>query len=224
MPLPPDPTTAPCPDGGDRAAPLQVAIYNDYDIVVRGLVAVLAESPLDAVVVSSAERSTADIILVDTQGHVDGWGLVDDLLGSDTPVAVFSWQAPSPRYHDFIDAGLVGYIPKSADAAEVVRALQTLAAGGTVHPGRDDLDQSIGAWPGQEQGLTARESEIVAFILQGLSNDQIAAASFLSVNTVKSHVRTAYRKMGTTTRAQAIGWGLARGFDRRPETRPPAGS
>ncbi|MCD4534541.1 LuxR C-terminal-related transcriptional regulator [Nocardioides sp. cx-169] len=60
--------------------------------------------------------------------------------------------------------------------------------------------------------LSARESEIVALIVQGLSHQEIAETAFLSINSVKTYIRTAYRKMGVTRRSQAVGWAIQHGF------------
>lgn len=59
---------------------------------------------------------------------------------------------------------------------------------------------------GIEQGLTRREAEMLGLIARGLSNQEIADAAFLSINSVKTHIRTAYRKLGVTRRSQAVGW------------------
>ena len=66
--------------------------------------------------------------------------------------------------------------------------------------------------------LSTRETEIVALIVRGLSNQEIAEAAYLSINSVKTYIRTAYRKMGVKTRPQAVLWLLRNGFD--PEARP----
>ena len=57
-----------------------------------------------------------------------------------------------------------------------------------------------------------RESEIIALITQGLSNQEIAERSYLSINSVKTYIRTAYRKIGVHRRSQAVAWGIAHGF------------
>jgi DNA-binding NarL/FixJ family response regulator len=67
-------------------------------------------------------------------------------------------------------------------------------------------------WPGRSEGLTDRVSEILALITQGMSNSQVAELSFLSPNTVKSYIRTIYRKIGVASRTQAVLWGVAHGF------------
>ena len=71
-------------------------------------------------------------------------------------------------------------------------------------------------WPGRREGLTDRESEILALITQGKSNAEVAALTYLSPNTVKSYIRTLYRKIGVDSRTQAVLWGVGNGF--RPTT------
>src|ERR687894_808160 len=67
-------------------------------------------------------------------------------------------------------------------------------------------------WPGRREGLTDRESEILALITQGMSNAQVAGLTYLSPNTVKSYIRTIYRKIEVASRTQAVLWGVAHGF------------
>ena len=67
--------------------------------------------------------------------------------------------------------------------------------------------------PARSTGLTAREAEIIALITQGLSNQEIAERSYLSINSVKTYIRTAYRKIGVERRAQAVLWGIKHGFE-----------
>ena len=67
-------------------------------------------------------------------------------------------------------------------------------------------------WPGRREGLTDREAEILALITQGRSNAEVAALTFLSPNTVKSYIRSVYRKIDAGSRTQAVLWGVRNGF------------
>ena len=67
-------------------------------------------------------------------------------------------------------------------------------------------------WPGRTEGLTDREAEILALITQGKSNAEVAALTYLSPNTVKSYIRTVYRKIDAGSRTQAVLWGIEHGF------------
>ena len=69
-----------------------------------------------------------------------------------------------------------------------------------------------GDWPGREAGLSPREAEVIALITQGRSNADIASLMYLSINTVKTYIRSAYRKIGVTGRSHALLWGLDHGF------------
>jgi DNA-binding CsgD family transcriptional regulator len=67
-------------------------------------------------------------------------------------------------------------------------------------------------WPGRAEGLTDREAEILALITQGRGNAEIAAMTYLSPNTIKSYIRSVYRKIGVSSRTQAVLWGVHHGF------------
>jgi len=71
---------------------------------------------------------------------------------------------------------------------------------------------------GREHGLTLRESQVLALITDGLTNLEIAEATYLSINSVKTYIRTAYRKIGVNRRAQAVAWGMTHGY--APSNRP----
>ena len=66
---------------------------------------------------------------------------------------------------------------------------------------------------GCEVGLTNREAKILGDIVRGFGNSEIAFRQSVTINTVKTYIRSAYRKIGATSRAQAVSWGLQHGFD-----------
>ena len=66
--------------------------------------------------------------------------------------------------------------------------------------------------------LSDRESQMIDLITQGLSNDEIVEQTCLSINSIKSFIRTAYRKIGADRRAQAIAWGYEHGYGRQEST------
>jgi DNA-binding NarL/FixJ family response regulator len=65
---------------------------------------------------------------------------------------------------------------------------------------------------GEDVGLSARGVRVLSLVAQGLSNDEIAARDYLSVNTVNSYIRSAYRKIGVRSRTQAVVWAIQHGF------------
>jgi len=70
---------------------------------------------------------------------------------------------------------------------------------------------------GQDSGLSRRESEVLQLVLQGLSNQEIAESMYLSINSVKSYIRSAYRKIEVNSRSQAVIWGMNHGLATQPE-------
>jgi len=83
-------------------------------------------------------------------------------------------------------------------------------------PGKARIDVGL-EWRGKSEGLSNRESEILALITQGKPNSEIAGLTYLSPNTIKTYVRSAYRKIGVSSRTQAVLWGIEHGF--RPDHR-----
>ena len=114
---------------------------------------------------------------------------------------------------DALRAGACGYLTKNAGRADIARAIHAAASGQSI------LDAAVQAAvleaatsapprptpsPELPDGLTSREGDILVLIAQGLSNSEIAAALFLSANTVKTHINRVFAKTRSKTRAQAI--------------------
>jgi NarL family two-component system response regulator LiaR len=198
--------------------PLRIAIVNDYDIVVKGTAAVLDSFPDRIKIVELDSRmpvvSDVDIVLYDSFGQVQGDSVdISTLLrGQTSKLVIFSWNTEEQLVERAIASGAAGYLHKGLDADELVSALESVHAGQTVLPTGQDADE-FGRWPGDDMGLSARESEVLALICQGLSNQDIAERAFLGINTVKTYIRTAYRKIGVTSRTQAVLWGMQHGFE-----------
>lgn len=203
------------------STPLSVAIVNDYEIVVSGVAAMLAQYP-DRIQVVELDSglpvvSEVDVILYDTFGQVQGDGVdLEDLVhGSGARVVIFSWNLQPELVERAVERGASGYLSKALDGEQMVSALEAVHAGQVVIPAAaGEVEHTAeGEWPGRPQGLTAREAEVLALITQGLSNQEIADRSYLSINSVKTYIRTAYRKIGVSRRAQAVAWGMRHGFE-----------
>jgi len=202
--------------------PLRLAIINDYALVVAGVAAMLApyRDRLEVVELVSglAPSRDLDLVLYDTFGAPQGSAInVAALVGEEprSKLVVFSWNLHPELVRQALAAGAAGYLSKGLDAAEVVAALEAIYDGKTVVPDGVGLvtPRVESEWPGKAEGLSARESEILALITQGLTNQDIAERSYLSINSVKTYIRTAYRKMGVQRRSQAVLWGIKHGFE-----------
>ena len=198
---------------------LRLAIVDDYAIVVAGVSAFLAAERIDVVEtgVSLPVISDVDVVLYDTFGQVQGTGidLRDFVRDSGARVVIYSWNLDPELIEEAIATGARGYLSKVLTGPQIVRALERVMRGEIVVLA-GDMESSAGDegdWPGREAGLTPREAEVIALITHGLSNQQIADRAFLGINTIKTHIRTAYRKIGVSTRAQAVLWGVRNGFE-----------
>lgn len=200
---------------------IRVAIVNDYELVVAGVAAMLAPHHERIDVVELDARlpvlSKVDVILYDTFGQVQGDGVdLDDLLGSSgARVAVYTWNLDPALVKRAIEHGVGGYLSKGLSAEEIVTALEAVAAGEQVVPETtDDPSAEVqGAWPGRDLALSVREAEVLGLITQGLSNQEIAERTYLSINSVKTYIRSLYRKIDVTRRSQAVLFGVRHGFE-----------
>jgi len=198
---------------------IRTALINDYPVVVHGLAALLRRYG-DVVEVVELNANTAvdepvDIALFDTfamsrADDVEMKELLDN--GRIGRLVVYSWNTRTPAVDAALKRGASGYLSKTLPASRVVDALMEIHRGTVVVATGGDDKTVAGDWPGREEGLTAREAEVMALITQGLSNKEIADRAGVSINSVKSYIRTAYRRIGVTTRPTAILWGIENGF------------
>lgn len=203
-----------------KPRPIQLAIVDDYEVVVSGVAKMLERYEDRVEVVELDARrlvsERVDIAMFDTFGQgQDGMAHLQALIR--TPhigaVVVYTWNFQPDVIQMHTDAGIRGYLSKTLPAAELVAALERVQAGETVVSQDTPGGPVAGEWPGREEGLTPREAEVLALITQGLSNKDIAAQTHLSINSIKSYIRTGYRKIGVTSRSQAVLWGVRHGFE-----------
>lgn len=208
---------------------IRVTVVNDYLVIVAGVNALLAPYADRVEVVErhtvTSGSAPVDVALYDTFAAPVGKLarleslLQDPLIGS---VAVYSFAVDERAIDDSLAQGAHGFLAKSLSALELVEGIENIAAGQRVTmvgPGLSVMRS--GQWPAKEAGLSPREAEVIGLIVQGLSNKDIAAQCYLSTNSVKTFIRSAYRKMGVSTRAQAVAWGIDHGL--KPDRRAPSG-
>ncbi len=209
--------------GAHGAEPVRVALMNDYEVIVAGLQAVLAPYA-DRVRVVELDsllpvHSPVDVLLYDAFGRERVTGPVEQAIAeTDAKVVIYTWHLDAELVEEALAKGASACISKTLDGLDLVAAIEKVHAGSVVisdPPGPDDeprLGKGQGDWPGRELGLSPRESEVLALIAQGLSNQEIADRAFLSINSVKTYIRSAYRKIGVERRTQAVLWATRNGF------------
>ena len=206
---------------------IRVAIVNDYEIVVRGLERLLADRPplkvveLDCLV---APALPVDLVLFDTfapaKPRVEE---VQRMVGLDNVgrLVVYTWDQDEDRVADELRAGARGHLSKGLSAEALAEALVRIHGGEVVvsrpddedvHPEIRDTPADQQDWPARRHGLSSREAEVLGLITQGKTNEEIARQLYLSPNTLKRYIRTAYRKIGVERRSQAVAWGYENGL------------
>ena len=199
--------------------PIRVALVDDYEVVLRGVAHMFAQYPQVEVVEIDADSpvtSDVDIALYDTFAQAEA-DLADIELLVANPhaerVVIYTWAFAPELVEAALAKGASGYLSKTLQAAELVAALERIHAGEQVvseqPSGRSTATHD---WPGREEGLTERESEVIALITQGLSNREVADLMYLSPNSIKTYIRSSYRKIGVASRTQAVIWGMSHGF------------
>ena len=172
-------------------------------------------------------ESEIDVLLYDTYSRERVEGPVEQVIAeTDAKVVLYTWHLERELVAEALAKGAAACLSKSLPGEELVDALERVHRGGVVvsdDPG-PDAPVSTKAWPGKEHGLSPRESEILALIAQGLSNQEVADRAFLSINSVKTFIRSAYRKIGVQRRTQAVLWATEHGFVPYPTQHRGAGA
>jgi len=203
-------------------SPVSIALVDDYDVVVAGVAHMLA-SYRDRVVVAELDSNqpmddVVDIALYDSFAQPESdHDEISALVANPRArrVVVYTWNFHPDLIAGARRQGVHGYLSKALSARDLVAALEAIHAGEVVvsdQPPRRARSAPGLDWPGRREGLTDRESEILALITQGKSNADVARLTFLSPNTVKSYIRSIYRKIDVGSRTQAVLWGVAHGF------------
>ncbi|MGI8664522.1 MAG: LuxR C-terminal-related transcriptional regulator [Jatrophihabitans sp.] len=202
-------------------SPIKVALVDDYDVVLTG-VAKMLEPYRQRIVVAEIDANkpvedVVDIVLYDSFAQPESdHDEIDVLVRNPRAhrVVVYTWNFHPDLIASARQQGARGYLSKTLTARDLVSALEAVHAGEVVVSEAPRRARSTAGldWPGRGEGLTDREAEILALITQGKSNAEVAALTFLSPNTIKSYIRTIYRKIGVASRTQAVLWGVANGF------------
>jgi DNA-binding NarL/FixJ family response regulator len=205
--------------------PVRVLLANDDRIVIEGLRSMLSPHD-DITVIGIAEGDPEMVLAPDTEEGADvmlidafsrraaGIDAAVKVLAQDPPfaVAVFTDNDDLRLLLQALRVGVRGYLLKSASPDALVDALKRLAAGETVITPRLATEAALlaartvdlGGWPGAHLGLTRREAELLTLLGEGLSPRQAADKMQLSWQTVRTHTRNLYRKLGVSDRAAAV--------------------
>jgi DNA-binding NarL/FixJ family response regulator len=218
---------------GSGPGPLRILLIDDHEMVIAGLKAMLAQFRGRVRVVGESVGADhaleavgalrPDIVLCDVRMQgVSGLDLCRALRERypECKVVLLSVYDDEQYLFQALRAGASGYLLKKISGDELVRQLELALTGVTV------IDAGLAGravdtaarlhrdefWPGARQGLSQRESEVLSLVVSGLSNRGIAGRLVVGEETVKSHLRSIYRKLDVNDRTGAVATALREGI------------
>jgi two-component system nitrate/nitrite response regulator NarL len=218
--------------GSEDRRPVRVVIVEDHELLARSLAVVLRGEGMDVTwvnerepdaIVRAAGDAEPDVVLLDLDLGGDRTSLpaIRELVSSGTLVVMMTGVTDRMRLAACIEAGAVGIVSKGDSFERLAAALKEVAARRTLlAPGeRDELLRELRI-SRQERNerlrlfatLTPREREVLAALIAGRSAEQIAADDFVSLTTVRTHIRSVLAKLEVRSQlaavalAQSAGW------------------
>jgi DNA-binding NarL/FixJ family response regulator len=202
--------------------PVRVGIVDDHPSIVAAVSEAVAAA--DGLTLAGSGRtledgidlaSRVDVLVCDIQlaGHAEGLRVLDAALRLPRPPAVLlvSGFGHGSVMRAAIDRGAAGYLDKGAEVAAIVDAIRTVAAGGTVFRAAD-LDAAREA----PRRPTGRELEVIARVVAGSTNAEVAAGLGLSEKTVETHLHRLFDRYGLVSRTELAVLAIDEGWATRP--------
>lgn len=211
---------------------MKVLLIDDHPLILAALQSVIQGLGDDVEVAAASSGATAramlqadstfDLVLLDLHlGDADGFDLLTEFRGAypGLPVVVVSASDRTSDVIRAIDLGAMGFVPKRASNETLVDALRQVISGGVYVPPLSMGTTLAGAAGSVQQeanaagfqtaslaqlGLTHRQTQVLALLLQGQPNKLIARELELSVETIKDHVASVLRILRVSSRTQAV--------------------
>jgi len=216
-----------------EAAAMRILVVDDHPLVLEALRAVLHQLDAEVDVFDAADaegaralvdgHGDADLLLLDLSlPGADGFSLLAEFRAAHPtlPVVVLSGSESRDDVTRALDLGAMGYIPKSCSNDVLIGALRLVLSGGLYVPpamllrGAESAGfapvpapaarPASGAGRPEALGLTPRQSEVLALVLQGLPNKVICRRLGLAEPTVKVHMQAVLRALQADNRVQAV--------------------
>ncbi len=204
----------------NAVALIKVMVVDDHPLVRVGIATVVNQQP-DMTVAAEADggprvlelfrQHRPDVVLMDMRLHGDSGARLTAAIRAEFPLArvlVISNYEGDEDIHQALAAGAMGYLFKSVVEDELVDAIRE------VNAGRNYLPRGVTARLQEKNSvpLTQREHDLIELLGKGLGNRELGQVLGVSEDTVKTHLKNLFRKLGVSDRAEAVREGLRRGF------------
>lgn len=222
-------------------SPARVMIVDDHPLVAqgiavglerRGIAAVVVDELTPDAIISTGRCVRPDLVVLDFQFDgldMTALDLIEPLAALGCQVVVVSGVSDSVTLGRCVEAGALDVISKQRDIREIIDSIAGRAVDPT--PSRsnrsDAMLESLRTHRADEtrrraviDQLTERELDVLGEIMRGASVEEIARRTFVSVHTVRSHVRSLLQKFGVRSQIAAIAAARRAGFDPLGEVAP----
>jgi DNA-binding NarL/FixJ family response regulator len=198
---------------------IRLLIADDHPLVRNALtqllgavedIEVVATTANGREAVTMALETSPDVVLMDLEmPELNGIEATRELIAADPSARVVILTTFSDRDNIMgaLDAGALGYLLKDAEPEEIIRGVRSAARGDSPlapRAAREMISQRSEA--AVDTGLSARETEVLALVGEGLPNKLIARRLEISEKTVKAHLTSVYAQIGVSDRTQAALW------------------
>jgi DNA-binding NarL/FixJ family response regulator len=218
---------------------MKILVADDHKLVRDGLKPFLQELGTDVEILDAANIDEALTVVAATPGielvlldlmmpGMDGLKGLETLRGKcpNAPVVIVSGFSSRDHVVAAVQAGAAGFIPKTVSGTAMVNALRLVLSGEKYLPSSTFFDdpsnhmsmpaangtRTNGGVPAPFDKLSRREGEILALLVEGRTNKEIAICLDLQEITIKVHLRNVYRKIGAANRAQAVRIAMSSGW------------
>ena len=208
---------------GSEPKKIRVLIADDHVTVLEGLAAMIGRQPDMVVVAEAADGQEAidlwithrpEVTLLDLRmPKLDGVGAIEEIRKWDSSarIIVLTTYDTDTEILRAVKAGTKAYLLKDARREELLDCIRRVHRGETCFPA--SLVEKVAAGLSSEP-LTGRELNVLELLARGKSNKEIGVSLYISETTVKSHLRSIFRKLNVLSRTEAISVAGRRGLIR----------
>jgi DNA-binding NarL/FixJ family response regulator len=200
----------------DRSFRAGIRTLLDFYQIEDQVIHIIGEADRPELALSLAEQYTPDLILIDMELiEGDGLTLLQKLQDSNTSskTLVLSGHQEDSWIYQAMQCGADGYVFKSQVSEQLLDAIVAIMQDQTYLPPEvatgffrrfQKAQASLPTQIGQACDLSQRENEVLYWLVQGASNEEVAKQLYISVATVKAHLTNIFLKLQVTSRTQAI--------------------
>jgi DNA-binding NarL/FixJ family response regulator len=200
---------------GSGEAPITCVVADDHPAVLEAVVEFLTQGGIEVIArardgeeaLERIEQRKPQVALVDVRMPKLGGIDVARAVARSTPetsILLYTGYGDRALLTEALDVGVRGFVLKEAPMDDLVRAVQSVASGGTYVDPVLAGTLAISSLGNKLPELTQRERDVLRLLADGLANEEIGKRLFISAETVRTHIRKAMDKLDADTRTQAV--------------------